>query len=543
MARSHLTDLFRRIHAAHAEAKVRGVPADEVIEEHDRRRALSRSQFLAGAVATGGAMVLAERGWALPALAKSSQVPRVVIVGGGLAGMSCAYRLRQKGVPSMLFDANANVGGRTWTLRDYWDDGQISEHGGEFISSEHTAVRDLTHEMGLELVDLRAAQKPHTEEVYWVRGKRVTFKEMLRLYDKVFGKIKAANDAAGYPTLYNHYNHAGYVLDHMSAREWIQANVPGGTDSTIGWMLDIDATTENGGEASEQSSLEFIYMLGHMPAYNPSGGFYWVGTDEKYGVKGGNDQIVHRMAAKLPDDSVRTSSALVALKRRADGSYLCTFESQMQTFDVPADYVVLALPFTTLRRVDLSKAGFSALKMENIRKLPLGTNTKIYVQFRERPWYAMGYNGATYADMGFQQTLEATRGQAGKSGILEFYTGGHTGASFGPASFAPPDPTVVHAQLKGLEPLYPGITEQWNGKAFMDYWTGDRWHKGSYSYWAVGQCTSFAGMEGVRQGNALFAGEHCAVDFQGFMNGAVLTGERAASDILSESHVTVRAHA
>jgi monoamine oxidase len=53
----------------------------------------------------------------------------------------------------------------------------------------------------------------------------------------------------------------------------------------------------------------------------------------------------------------------------------------------------------------------------------------------------------------------------------------------------------------------------------------------------VGQCTLFAGMEGVRQGNALFAGEHTAVDFQGFMNGAVLTGERAASDILHESHL------
>lgn len=531
MARSHLTDLLRRIHAAHAESTALGVPVDEVYEAQSQRQALTRGQFLLGAAAASGALAAGP----LRAFAKSA--PRVIIVGGGLAGTTCAYRLRKAGVAASLYEANANVGGRTWTLRDYWDDGQISEHGGEFISSEHTAMRDLAHEMGLELVDLRAAEKPHTSEVYWVHGKRVTFKQMLTEYGKVYPKIKAANDAAGYPTLYNHYNHAGYLLDHMSGRDWIQANVPGGIESTIGWMLDLDATTENGGESSEQSSLEFIYMLGHMPAYNSEGGFYWVGTDEKYGVKGGNDQVAHRMAAKLPDASIHTSSALVALKRRADGSYLCTFESQMQTFDVPADYVVLALPFTTLRRVDLSKAGFSALKMTNIKKLPLGTNTKIYVQFRDRSWYKMGYNGATYADTGYQQTLEATRGQAGASGILEFYTGGHTGASFGPASFAPPSEDVVRKQMKGLEPLYPGISGRWNGKAFMDYWTGDRWHKGSYSYWGVGQCTLFAGMEGVRQGNALFAGEHTAVDFQGFMNGAVLTGERAASEILHESHI------
>jgi monoamine oxidase len=320
----------------------------------------------------------------------------------------------------------------------------------------------------------------------------------------------------------------------MSAREWIRQTIPGGLDSTIGWMLDLDTTTENGGEADVQSSLMLIYMLGHMPAYNPGGGFYWVGTDEKYVVKGGNDQIAHRLAASLPDSAVQTSSALVALKKRSDGSYLCTFESHLQTFDVPADYVVLALPFTTLRRVDLTKAGFDARKMTAIEHLQLGTNTKIYVQFRERSWLPMGYNGATYADTGYQQTLDASRGQAGKSGILEFFTGGRKGASFGPASFGPPSDDVVRDQMRGLEPLYPGISKLWNGKAFMDYWTGDRWHKGSYSYWAVGQSTTFAGYEGVRQANALFCGEHTAVDFQGFMNGAVATGERAAEDILHQ---------
>ncbi len=543
MARSQLTDLFRRIHAAYLEASARGMPVDEVHEEQRQRRTtMARSRFLAGVAAAGGAAAFGSGLTLRPLRAFAKPSPRVVIVGGGLAGVTCAYRLHRAGMKSTLYEANASVGGRTWTLRDFWDDGQISEHGGEFISSEHTAMRDLAHEMGLELIDLRAAEKPHTEEIYWVRGKRVRYHEMLALYATVFPKIKAANDAAGYPTLYNHYTAEGKRLDQMSARAWIEANIPGGTQSTIGWMLDLDATTENGGEASEQSSLELIYMLGHMPAYNPEGGFYWVGTDEKYGVKGGNDQIAHRMAAALPDDAVRTNSALVALKRRADGSYLCTFESQLQTFDVPADHVVLALPFTTLRRVDLSKAGFSKLKMLDIQTLPLGTNTKIYVQFKDRPWYAMGYNGATYADTGFQQTLEATRGQAGRSGILEFYTGGHKGASFGPASFGPAPPDVVREQMKGLEPLYPGISKRWNGKAFMDFWTGDRWHKGSYSYWGVGQAATIAGMEGVRQGNALFAGEHCAVDFQGFMNGAALTGAKAATDILAQNGVRAAGH-
>src|SRR5215469_17524264 len=214
MARSNLTDLLRRLHAAHAEASSRGMPADEVFEEQTQRAALRRSEFLAGAAAASGAAVL---GASLPlrALARSGS-PRIVIVGGGLAGTTCAYRLRQSGLASTIYEANASVGGRTWTLRGFWDDGQHTEHGGENISSEHTQIRKLAKELGLELVDVRAAQKPGTEEVYWVGGKRIPFRAMLAEYAAVFPKIKAANDAAGYPTIYNHYNAAGYKLDHIS---------------------------------------------------------------------------------------------------------------------------------------------------------------------------------------------------------------------------------------------------------------------------------------------------------------------------------------
>lgn len=527
MAHSPLTGALRRAHAAYLSASRTGIPVDEIVEMKPPP-ALPRSAFLAGA----GAALAASTAWPLQAVASSA--PRVVIVGAGLAGLTCAYRLHQAGIAAGVYEANSGVGGRTWTLRDFFDDGQTVENGGEFISSEHTAIRKLAGELGLELVDVRAAQKHGTEELYYVKGQRYTFKEMLHDYAEVYPKIKAAADA-GYPSVYNHYTPAGKALDLMSAREWIEKNISGGTSSKIGWLLDLDATTENGGEASAQTSLELIGMLGYMPNYNPKGGFYLVGTDERYCVIGGNDQIAARLNKRLPAGALHANSALIALVKRSDGSYVCTFESHMQTYDVKADHVVLALPFKTLRRVDLTKAGFDNRKMKAIKELELGTNTKIYMQFHGRPWLDAGFNGFTYADTGYQQTIDSSRGQTGKSGILEFYTGGKVGASFGPASFAPASPDVARKQLAGLEPLYPGITKSWNGKAFMDYWTGDRWHKGSYTYWSVGQCTTIAGYERTRQSNVHFCGEHTAVNFQGFMNGAVATGEAAAGEILGHS--------
>ena len=545
MARTRLTRLLQRIHLAHAESARTGVPAD-VIYERGRQQRLNRAEFLAGAAGTTAALALAScapRPAQISANATASAVAagRVVIVGGGLAGTSCAYRLWQAGVPFTLCEANSAFGGRVWTLRRFFDEGQFIEHGGEFISSEHTAMRALARELELPLVNQRAGSPAGTDEVYWVHGSVYTVPEMLADYKPIYPAIAAANAAAPFPTLYDHYTKTGFALDQISVRQWIEQHVPGGLRSRIGWLLDIDATTENGGESSDQSSLELIYMLAYMEGLTSKGQFYLVGTDELYGVKDGNDQMAGRMIARLPSDALRPNMALVALRQRSDGSYLLTFRSALQTVELTADHVVLALPFTTLRQVDLSQAGFSARKMTAIRELPLGTNTKLHLQFRDRLWYAKGYNGATYSDTDYQQTWEVTRRQPGTAGILTSYYGGVWGASFRAPSFAPAKESDSRLVLRGLELLYPGCTAAWNGKAYMDYWTGDRWHHGSYSYGRVGQYVKFIGVEREPQGGVYFAGEHVSVEFAGFMNGAVETGEAAAAAILKRMNVAAPA--
>ena len=87
--------------------------------------------------------------------------------------------------------------------------------------------------------------------------------------------------------------------------------------------------------------------------------------------------------------------------------------------------------------------------------------------------------------------------------------------------------------MEQIEPVLPGITGRWNGKVALNSWPDYRWTKGSYSYWKVGQYTAFTGSEGEREGNCYFAGEHTSVDFQGYLNGAVETGERAANEVLA----------
>jgi monoamine oxidase len=93
--------------------------------------------------------------------------------------------------------------------------------------------------------------------------------------------------------------------------------------------------------------------------------------------------------------------------------------------------------------------------------------------------------------------------------------------------------TYAKAWLKQLEPIFPGVTAQWNGKATLSTPFLDPLLNCSYSYWRVGQYTSFSGYEGVPQGNVHFAGEHCSQDFQGYMEGGASEGARAANEILA----------
>ncbi len=73
-----------------------------------------------------------------------------------------------------------------------------------------------------------------------------------------------------------------------------------------------------------------------------------------------------------------------------------------------------------------------------------------------------------------------------------------------------------------IEPVLPGITEQWDGSATVDYWAAYPWTLGSYSYYKPGQYTRFGGAEPELSGACHFAGEHTTQDFQGYLQGAVV---------------------
>jgi len=537
MARTPLLRSIERLAGEHHVAERLGIRPGE-LRERRAEKVYSRREFLKRSGAAGAALAGGPALFARAARAAAGSPARVAIVGGGIAGLNAALTLQDKGIASTVYEASGRIGGRMHSDRSgYWANGQVSEFCGELIDTNHTTILGLASRFGLPVVDLLAAEPAGSTPTYWFLGGRYSDDQA----DADFVAVRAAakNDltAAGYPTLWNSYKPAGYALDHMSVYEWIESRVPGGHGSAFGRLLDVAYNEEYGADTTDQSALNLLYLIAYQPS--PKGFEVYGVSDERYHIAGGNEQLPEAIAETLPD--VRTGWRLTAIAKNLDGSVTLSFASPSGATVVIADQVILTTPFPVLRTLDYAKAGFDDLKKTAITQLGAGRNAKLQLQFTSRYWNTSGpwgvSTGDSYADLGYQNTWDATRAQTGATGIIVNYSGGSVAGSFAasaPYASAADDQHVANyakAFLSQLENLFPGITKKWNGRATLSTPFRDPNLLTSYSYWRVGQYTSFSGYEGVAQGPIHFAGEHCSQDFQGYMEGGAREGGRAALEV------------
>lgn len=509
---------------------------------------MKRAPFLAGAAGT----LLSPLYTAASSIAAGRE--RVAIVGAGIAGLTCALTLRDAGIGATVFESSTRVGGRMHSQWDYWDDGQHTEWCGSMIDSKHHTMHALARRFGLPLIDSWQPLKPGARDTSYVDHGRYLMTQADRDFAPVYAILRRQLSQIGDVTTYNSATPLARKLDAMSMAQWIDTYIPGGRASRLGRTVDVALMNENGVPSEQQSALNLVYMLGIQYNYGPQGGEMNVlgYSDQRYFIGPGNQRLPMAVAASLPSGSIRFGHRLLAISRTKSGAYQLRFNSLAGTITETYDRVVLAIPFIILRAVDYSHAGFDALKSEAIQELGYGIHTKLQMQFHERAWYNPGpwehpADGQIWTDLGFQNSVDFSLAQPGRSGIIERFTAG-TQSLLDSAAIPYAriqDSPAVAAHVKEffaqLDVIWPGVSKYWNGKATLGNAQVDPNIQASYSCWLVGQQTKFAGYEGVRQGRVHFAGEHCSVAHQGFMEGAASTGVSAAREILADYGVHARA--
>ena len=335
----------------------RALSMDEAIEL--RAAQISRRHLLKGAGVLGAAAAVA--GPPLAALARPRRHgvndPRVVVVGAGLAGVCCAYKLQQNGIRADLYEARDRVGGRCWTARTF-DGGQVAEHGGEFVDTRHVQLRRLIAALGLHLDDLWPAyeEEGDVDGLLVLDGALRDRHDVRKHFDVVIRRLVRDAKKVG-PYRWGQAGPAAKSFDQMTMREWMDANVPGGSTSLLGRSIDVGLTGFWGIDPEDTSAITLLDT--YITPY-PGGP-----ADERYHVRGGNDQVPNMLADLLPADALHLETPLESIVERSDGTFELVFGGVAAP--VIADHVVLCLPFTTLRDVDLEGAGLSTQAPEGDR--------------------------------------------------------------------------------------------------------------------------------------------------------------------------------
>jgi monoamine oxidase len=318
----------------------------------------------------------------------------------------------------------------------------------------------------------------------------------------------------------------------MNLRQLLEEH---GASPLLTRVLDTVYTIEYGREIDQQSALALLFFM-HIDKrsrFQPFGVF----SDERYHVIGGNEQIAQGLAARLPG-RIDLEMRLVEVRKLSDGRIRLTFDRSGRTVTATHDAVVLTLPYSTLRLVDLhTSLGIPAWQRAIINNFDYGRNAKMNVGFTARIWGEHGSEGASYSDLANHQcTWEpnptgATPGNA----VLLDYSGGGRAERLDPAK------TQMEAQrwLTDLDRVWPGAdaaAKRASGQivAHLQHWPTDPFSLGSYTSNPPGYFTAWEGRVGLPVANLFFAGEHTDsfYEWQGFMEGACNSGIRAAGEVL-----------
>ncbi len=209
----------------------------------------SRRAFLS--TLSTGAAGLGLSGCASIRMSPLPGAPRIGIIGGGLAGLHCAFRLNQQGVGADVIEAASRIGGRTFTLRGHFPDQQMAELGGEYIDTGCRNLIHLVRELGLRLDDLNAYDRKTNGDIYFLSGRKYFNAEIAEMYTPVAAHVAAAMERV------EKDRDEFKRIDRMNIIEWLDT-VPD-VALPLRSLLKVAYKCEYGLEAEMQSAMNLLY--------------------------------------------------------------------------------------------------------------------------------------------------------------------------------------------------------------------------------------------------------------------------------------------
>lgn len=416
-----------------------------------------------------------------------------VVIGAGFAGLSAAYKLKNAGWTVTLLEARDRTGGRVFSYRLPQNPNLTCELGAEWVGESHERIRALC-------ADFKIPLRKHQFDDYLLQNGKLSrpgewgfsaqankaFEKIKANYEKLTPMQQAKIDKLDWWT---YLEKVGYSQEDLILR-------------------DLMDSTDFG------ESIRHVSAFGALAEYAESS----PKNEMDYKMTGGNSRLTEEFAKRIGAENIRLNTFVTEINQRAG---IVTVKTETESFR--ADACICTAPVASLNKIKFNPP-LPAAQAEAAQKLIYSRIIKNSVLYENRFW--KDENFSMVSDVTSHYYFHSTQNQPGAEGILTAYAIGEKADVLASQS----DERrlkIITRDLIDFNENAPRLA-----KGIASYaWQRDRFTQGAYALYRPGQWFGIRPILQRPHGKILFAGEHLA-DWQGFMEGAIETGEAAAQSLL-----------
>jgi monoamine oxidase len=451
-------------------------------------------------------------------MSKGNSEADVVVVGAGFAGLITARDLVARGREVIVLEARDRVGGRV--LGYELDNGTIVDIGGQWTGPGQDRIRALGDEMGVESFPTHGAEAKHVQ----VRdGERTIYEgavpdtDMALLGEFMTAVQQLEEMAKEVPPEAPWDAPKAADWDGQTMQGWMDANL------TTDGAKDLMHTVIEAVYAVEPRDVSLLYTLFYARA--GGGLLYLTGTEggaQQDRFDGGAQLVAQRLADSL-GDRVRLSSPVRRIAQDNGGVSV-----EGDGFAVKAQRTVVTIPPALAGRIDYAPA-MPGLRDQLTQRTPMGAVIKINAVYEEPFWRAEGLSGRAVGDTGPIKFAFDNSPRRGSPGILVGFFDGEPARRYSAAA-----PEERRKAALDCFARYFGPSAAQPVQFIEQDWLQEEYSRGCYgAVFPSGTLYSFGRALREPVGRIHWAGTETATVNPGYMDGAVRSGERAATEVLA----------
>ena len=456
---------------------------------------MNRRDFLVKSTLAGSAILTTDSITSNPIFIRNKKPKSVIIIGAGFSGLAAAMKLKSEGIKVTVLEARKRIGGRVFSNQPTKANGQVIELGAEWVGNSHERVIALCNEFGLKLENNQFETDLTLGGKYSQAGKWSFSPDMQKFWDN---KV----------TIWE--NMSEEQRKKLDKTDWWRFLSQQGVSSNDLLLRDLMDATDFGESIRHTSAYAAFAEYAESSEKNE--------MDLK--IKGGNATLAEKMAENIGKENILIDHTVQIVKQIGSKgvSIMC---SNGKTFE--GDKVICAIPTFSLLKIDW-QPGLPNMMKDALHELQYARIGKFPIVFSEKFWKRDDFDMLT--DTPAHYFYHGTKNQNSKTGVLMCYATGDKADVLASVSKS----QRLDIILDALKPAF-GNVSKYVTEDLMYYWGQDAYSSGAYAFYGKGQWFEVMPILKEPFENVYFAGEHLA-DWQGFMEGAINSGEEAADIIV-----------